>query len=141
MLSLGFALAGLAWTYAAYALFAAPGSLPAPRTVGTGVAMLGWSVGLTCLPLLLLLFPDGRPPSRRWRFVVWADFVAGAVLLIVIPSTPGRSFFAPVKNPLGMGGVAGDATITIATAMAYVLFATVFLSALSLVIRYAGRAE
>src|SRR5215210_7599824 len=135
-LSLGFSLAGLAWTYAAYALFAEPGSLPAPRTVGTGVAMLGWSMALTCLPLLLLLFPDGRPPSRRWRFVVWADVAVGAVLLIVIPFTPGRSFFAPVKNPLGIGGVAGDATITIVTAMAYVLFATVFLSALSLVIRY-----
>jgi hypothetical protein len=137
VLSLGFSLAGLAWTYAAYALVAEPGSLPAPRTVGTGVAMLGWSVGLTCLPLLLLLFPDGRPPSRRWRFVVWADVAVGAVLLIVILFTPGQSAFnTPVKNPLGIGGVAGDAIATIASAMAYVLFATVFLSALSLVIRY-----
>jgi hypothetical protein len=135
-LSLALALTLLAWTYAAYALFAEPGSLPAPRTVGTGVAMLGWAVGLTCVPLLLLLFPDGRTPSRRWRFVVWADFVAGAVLLIVLQFMPGRGPFAPVKNPLGIGGVAGDATITIASAMAYVLFATVGLSALSLMVRY-----
>jgi len=134
--SFGFALAGLAWAYAAYALFAEPGSLPAPRTVGTGVAAMGWLVGLTCLALLLLLFPDGRPPSRRWRFVVWADFVAGAVLLIVAPFVPGLSGFAPLKNPLGIGGVVGEAITTIVTAMVYVLFATVVLSALSLVIRY-----
>ncbi len=134
--SFGFALSGLAWAYAAYALFAEPGSLLAPRTVGTGVAALGWLVGLTCLPLLLLLFPNGRPPSQRWRFVVWADFVAGAVLLIVAPFIPGRSGFAPVKNPLGIGGVAGETITTIVSAMVYVLFATVVLSALSLMVRY-----
>jgi hypothetical protein len=135
-LSFGFSLAGLAWVYSAYALFAEPGSLLAPRTVSTAVAGTGWLVGLTCLPLLLLLFPDGRPPSRRWRFVVWADLVAGAVLLIVAPFIPGLSGFAPIKNPLGIGGVVGDAITTIVTAMVYVLFATVFLSALSLVFRY-----
>jgi hypothetical protein len=139
-LSFGFSLTGLAGAYAAYALFAEPGSLPAPRTVGTTVAVAGWLVGLTCLPLLLLLFPDGRPPSRRWRFVVWADLVAGAVLLIVAPFMPGLSGldpgFAPMKNPLGIGGVVGDAITTIVTAMVYVLLATVFLSALSLVFRY-----
>jgi len=134
--SFGFALAGLAWAYAAYALFAEPGSLLAPRTVGTGVAVLGWLVGLTCLPLLLLLFPDGRPPSQRWRFVIWVDFVAGAVLLIVAPFVPGRSGFAPVKNPLGIGGVVGEAITTIVPALVYVLFATVVLSALSLMVRF-----
>lgn len=134
--SFGFALDGLAWAYSAYALLAEPGSLLAPRTVGTGVAGLGWAVGLTCLPLLLLLFPDGRPPSQRWRFVVWADLVAGAVLLIVAPFIPGRSGFAPVKNPLGIGGVAGETITTIVSAMVCVLFATVVLSALSLMVRY-----
>jgi two-component system, NarL family, sensor kinase len=33
-----------------------------------------WSIGLV-LPLALLLFPDGRPPARRWRWVVIAVIV------------------------------------------------------------------
>ena len=135
-LSLGFALTSLAGAYAAYALFAEPGSLLAPRTVGTGVAAIGWLLGLTFLPLLLLLFPDGRPPTQRWRVVVWAVVAAGAILLIVALFTPGKSGFAPVKNPLGIGGVLGEAITTIVTALVFVIFAAIVLSALSLVVRY-----
>ena len=31
-----------------------------------------WFVGVAVLPLVILLFPDGRPPSRRWRRVMWS---------------------------------------------------------------------
>ena len=30
-----------------------------------------WILGLGLLPLVLLLFPDGRLPSRRWRPLAW----------------------------------------------------------------------
>jgi hypothetical protein len=133
---LGLALSVLAQAYAAYALVAEPGSLPAPKTVGTAVAAAGWVVALALMPLLLLLFPNGRTPSPRWRFVVWAVVVAAAVMLIAGPFVPGSSGFAPIDNPLGVGGAVGEVMTILLVVGVPVIFVAVVLSALSLVLRY-----
>jgi signal transduction histidine kinase len=39
-------------------------------------------LALESIPLVLVLFPDGRPPSRRWRPLVWA--ITGSTLLAVL---------------------------------------------------------
>jgi signal transduction histidine kinase len=77
--------------YSGRALLVAPGSLPAGHEVNwlVVVVQVGWAPLFT---FLLLLFPDGRLPSRRWRPVVWATglvLVALAVVLAVDKGPPG----------------------------------------------------
>jgi signal transduction histidine kinase len=91
---LSFALGSFSGEFAAYALFTKPGALPG----GHAMAWLGtwiWPPGIILvLTYLLLLFPDGRLPSRRWRPVAW--LAAVAVVITVIPvavtawAVPGR---------------------------------------------------
>ncbi|MGH3147649.1 MAG: hypothetical protein ACRDTR_17795, partial [Rubrobacter sp.] len=70
--------AGLFWMliilsdyYSAYGL-ARPGSVPFPVTVHALFYTWLWvpTVGLVGI-FLILLFPDGRLPSRRWRPLAW----------------------------------------------------------------------
>src|SRR5439155_18356781 len=57
--------------YGLHALTADPGSLTAGRAVGW-VSNWIWAIPTTLLIYLLLLFPTGELPSRRWRPVAWA---------------------------------------------------------------------
>lgn len=57
--------------YAVYGLATARGSLPAARFAGC-LASITALLAVASLFFLVLLFPDGRLPSRRWRPVLWA---------------------------------------------------------------------
>ncbi len=77
---------GLLWAFLgmieSYGLYGVsrPGSLPFPVAV---YALGEWlwvpTVGLLAI-YLLLLFPDGRLPSRRWRPLAW---LAGVIIVLV----------------------------------------------------------
>jgi hypothetical protein len=60
------ALEMLTEQYPLYGLVTAPGSLPAARLVGW-FSVLVAVLAVFLLLFLVLLFPDGRLPSRRWR--------------------------------------------------------------------------
>ena len=119
---LGLTLQSLAMPYEAYALVVEQGSLRAPRTI-SHVLELGGQVALTIAPLLMLLFPTGRLPSRRWRPLAWTSTTAGAILLFLV---------LLFDNPEQVGGAIAIVTIVVV----YVLFTALLLSALSIVVRY-----
>ena len=84
---------------------------------------------------LILLFPDGKLPSRRWRPLSW---LAGAVMVLAslgITLAPGPLEGYPgVRNPLGLEGHPwiADAGIVIILLLPVCILA----SALSLILRY-----
>ena len=84
---------------------------------------------------MILLFPDGRLPSRRWRPFAW---FAGVVMFVIcvgfvfIPSPlQGRP---GVRNPLGLEGLAWLADVAVFIVL--MLPACIVVSAVSLVLRY-----
>jgi hypothetical protein len=129
---LAWAILSFAGSYAEYA--AASGRLPAPGTmaVAGGVA---WVAGGALTPLLMLLFPDGRLPSPRWRLLVWTVLAAGAVSVVLGPFMPGQGV-ASVENPFGVGGRVGEVVFATIAAGVFVIFGCTLLSALSLIFRY-----
>jgi hypothetical protein len=62
---------------------------------------------LTYVPttFVLLLFPDGRPPSPRWRLVAWgaALGIAGCVVGYALEAGPLEDF-PQIANPYGVDG-------------------------------------
>jgi hypothetical protein len=128
-------LANLTGSYGVYGLLASPGSVPFPAAIGSvGAWMWAPAVGLIGT-YLILLFPDGRLPSRRWRPLAW---LSGAVIVLVSLSTaltPGRlPDLGGVPNPFGLEEYPWVAEA--AQGVTLLLPLCVLASALSLVLRF-----
>jgi hypothetical protein len=128
-------LANLTSGYGTYGLIAKPGSVPFPAAIGS-VGEWMWAPALGLLGIyLLLLFPDGRLPSRRWLPVAW---LTGAVIVSVslgIALSPGRlTDLGGVRNPFGLEQIPWIAS---AAQIATLLLPVCMLAAAtSLVLRY-----
>jgi hypothetical protein len=125
---------GLVYSMGIFAIFLAH----FPRTL-TLTNWLGWIwfLALGLCVFVVLLFPTGKLPSRRWRPVAWAAGagVAGWVLgnafaptiLSVSPSPP---------NPVGVTGPAGDIFKVMAASGLVLVAATGLAAIVSLAFRY-----
>ena len=107
--------------------------------VAVVVQEVGWVPAIALgLALPLLLLPDGRLWSRRWRLVV-ADMVVGGALLVVgVVLAPGQlnNGPVPVDNPFALSGMAGKLA-TIVVIAGVVLYAISMPAALiGLVLRF-----
>jgi hypothetical protein len=91
--------------YAIVTLLAEPGSLPSTLPGGEALAWISswvWVLHVGLFVFLALLFPDGRPPSSRWRPLVWGIgvvIVAGTVSVALWPET--ARGFDLINHPLG----------------------------------------
>jgi signal transduction histidine kinase len=100
------ALQGLADQYARYALLTHPGAPGGVWALWLDSWVIAFVFPTGALAFLLLLFPDGHLPSRRWRPLA----VATVVLTIVVAPTgafsPGQisteTNFATATNPIGI---------------------------------------
>jgi hypothetical protein len=103
---------GLVWAlcgsaadaYTRFALRTGPEALPSAG-VAALMSTLVWVPGVGLMgTFLLLLFPDGHLPSRRWRPVAWASGFVITSVTITLALTPGKLEVgdAPnLQNPLG----------------------------------------
>ena len=91
--------------YAIHALLAQPGSLPAGEALAWIAAwLLPIMIGLQVF--YLLLFPTGRLPGRRWRWLAWMTvaFVVVGVLTSAFSVGAHLGSLGPIRNPLGVEG-------------------------------------
>ena len=126
--------------YATYALITVPGSLPAGALLGTvGDWLRGLGFFLT-LTFLLLLFPNGRLPSPRWRVLAWLILCLLAVysvttLLSPYPYVNVNPQLAGVRNPLGIL-IANDLFDALANFIPLLLFPCIFACIVSVLLRF-----
>jgi hypothetical protein len=81
-----------------------------PRTL-TLVAWLGflYLLGIGLCVFVILLFPTGKLPSRRWRPVAWAAGAGMAGWTLGCAFAPTIITISPtIRNPVGATGPAGD---------------------------------
>jgi signal transduction histidine kinase len=109
VIGLIYGLATFGSSYAAVGLVTYPGSLPAAEEIATILGQL-WVFALVALAVLLLLFPDGRPPSRRWRAVLSLAIGGALSTFVLFLVKPGPIF--PIgglrfPNPLAIPSAEG----------------------------------
>jgi hypothetical protein len=94
--------------YAEQMLFISSDPLPGGR-IGALLQELGLAPAFGLLGLTLLLFPDGRLPSGRWRAVLWLALAGIGLSVIGAALRPGPLVepFDSVSNPFGLSGLLG----------------------------------
>lgn len=126
----------LGTSYAQYALVYRDQALPG-ATLGAWIEAWAWFPLILVIPtFLLLLFPTGRLPSRRWRPVAWlsgALLVVSAGLSMVEERLVSEGY--SIRNPIGIPGL-GDTEDSVFVVLGPLLLVAVVLSGASLVVRF-----
>jgi len=129
------ALAAASQGYAIYALLTGPAYLPGGAVANWLSSLLAGPIVFAMFALVLLLFPDGRPLSRRWRPAVWLDLAAIALIFgFAFKPGPLGTSLLDTDNPFGIEG-AGALLETLGVAGIFLTLAVAATGAVSLVLR------
>ena len=99
--------------YAIYALRAPPRGAPGGDAM-LWVSLWAWILAFGLIEFLLLLFPNGRLPSKRWRPLAWLSAALTLMAAILISISPDAALDAlgssdnvhiSIPNPLGVEGL------------------------------------
>jgi class 3 adenylate cyclase len=104
------ALVGVTQQYARYGTLVHPGApfVAWAAWLGNWVNGLIYPAGMACIALLLI--PDGRFLSPRWRSVAWFALTVTALVLVVTILDPSPIEFnglPPIANPVGLSALGG----------------------------------
>jgi hypothetical protein len=133
-IGLGLSLSAFGSPSAYAALAADPSRIPGGLVL-YGFGGLAYELSWDLMVLLLLVFPTGRLPSRRWRPFAWAAGALLAVCALLGPFTPGPVAPGLPANPLGIEALGGVRQLVYGVATA-VLAAVALAAAVSLVARF-----
>jgi signal transduction histidine kinase len=135
VVGLALSLSAFSDDYLVYAVETRPGSLPGAQVVAV-LSGLTWGPLLVVLILIVLLFPTGRVPGPRWRFLprtIIGLFALASAGSIVAPGS--LDVGVRLKNPLGVEALAGAANL--AQTIGFLgLLPALAASVLALVLRY-----
>jgi hypothetical protein len=121
---------GLAQTYAK-----ADPSLPGVRLAAWISNWLWVSLGLLVV-LLLLVYPNGRLPSPRWRVLVWAAVVGYGLAAVCSALYPALPALPGGRNPTGLYGPAGQLVRVAFTVLNWLLLPVELAALGSLLVRF-----
>ncbi|HSL63044.1 MAG TPA: hypothetical protein VK874_00165 [Gaiellaceae bacterium] len=117
-----------AGSYATYGTFTHPGALPAPQLLSLASDVFFVPALVLAVTLVPLLYPTGRPPTRRWWLVgaaAVASIVLAATSMAIRPGPVDEDVTNSGENPLGIGGAAGVADALALLGLALLLLAAI----------------
>ncbi|MGA7989752.1 MAG: sensor histidine kinase [Candidatus Dormiibacterota bacterium] len=135
------ALQGFADQYARYALLTHPGAPGGVWALWLDSWVISFVFPSGALALLLLLFPDGHLPSRRWRPVAIASALLTIVLVPAGAFSPGQisteTNFAVATNPIGVPSNGIPETILVVLGLSWLVgFVVLAIAAAAPVVRF-----
>jgi signal transduction histidine kinase len=131
--------AGLALTEAGvHGVVTSPGSVPGAAymaAIGPGLEAAGMLIAVVGVPVI---FPDGRLPGPRWRWLAWSATAAVACLFLgnVLSPTTNEARLARWQSPLGLPGRYGNTADALSAAGVLLAVAAAVGAVAGLIVRW-----